>query len=462
MSNNNNSWLFDGKILNLHFKNQTRHRNFRNLRVFMRYLTAYILAVFSVLISYGQAAEDSTRVYFHIGRWQFDPTLEGNATSMDEFIDRVRVAADSQNLDRIIIRSYASPDGAESFNKRLSGKRCATIATIIEERTGLPRDVIQSHPEGEAWADLRAAVAANPNVPARDKILNILDNTPIYVYNSQGIVVSGRKKKLMDLQGGRPWMWMVKNIFPQLRNALTISLQYVAAPEPEPQKTPEPIDTVSIVETIVSDITAVVPDSCALTEPQSEIQNEIRAQASHEAKTDDWMPLGRLLVKTNMLYYAALMPNIEIEYLCNDRWSVALEADVAWYNRESTHQAYRIAIGSPEVRYWPIVRERWHGMYVGAFAGGAYFDLENGGTGYQGPCAFTGLSLGYMWRIGRHLSLEASLGAGYMRIHAKTYEPIDGHYVYMKTKNIDYLGPLKLKLSLVWHIGTSISWFRKI
>ena len=252
----------------------------------------------------------------------------------------------------------------------------------------------------------------------------------------------------MDLAGGRPYRWLIKNIFPKLRYALTVSAQYVTVDEPVareaanseiPVKQPVFDGQVTAVES--ADTAEAVPgaDAPTLSEPTPDV------------KPDTDTPWRRWALKTNLLYYAALMPNIEAEYLCSDRWSVALEANVAWYSRESAFKTYRIAFGSPEVRYWPIVRKQWNGMYVGAFAGGAFFDLENGGSGYQGPCAFTGLSIGYMWKIGRHLSLEAGLGAGYMRIHAKKYVPMDGHYVYMQTKNIDYFGPLKLKLSLVWH-----------
>ena len=63
-----------------------------------------------------------------------------------------------------------------------------------------------------------------------------------------------------------------------------------------------------------------------------------------------------------------------------------------------------------------------------------------------------GISAGYMWPISKHLSLDAGIGVGYMIARDKVYEPHDGHFLYQMTKNINYFGPLRAKLSLVWRI----------
>ncbi|MDE7335200.1 MAG: DUF3575 domain-containing protein, partial [Muribaculaceae bacterium] len=157
-----------------------------------------------------------------------------------------------------------------------------------------------------------------------------------------------------------------------------------------------------------------------------------------------------LALKTNLLYYAALMPNLEIEYLFHDNWSAALTGNIAWWSKESSLKAYRIATLDAEMRYWIMPRAPWHGFYAGVFAGGGLYDLENGGNGYQGEGVMTGVSLGYMWPIKRNLSLEAGIGGGYLYTRAKEYKPYEGHYVYQRTKAYNYFGPLKLKFSIVW------------
>ena len=63
-----------------------------------------------------------------------------------------------------------------------------------------------------------------------------------------------------------------------------------------------------------------------------------------------------------------------------------------------------------------------------------------------------GVSYGYMFPIGRRLSLEAGIGLGYMHSKYEEYLPIDGHYVYQQTNRMNYFGPLKLKIALVWRL----------
>lgn len=168
------------------------------------------------------------------------------------------------------------------------------------------------------------------------------------------------------------------------------------------------------------------------------------------AETSD----GRFVLKTNLLGYAVLMPNAEIEWMFRDRWSAALEIQGAWYAKSTPHKVYRLATLTPELRYWTSGGRRWNGMYVGLFGGAGLYDLSNGKKGHKGEGVMAGLSAGYMWPIGKHLSIDAGIGAGYMWAHDKVYDPVplDGHFLYQYTKNIDYIGPLRLKLSIVWRL----------
>lgn len=163
-------------------------------------------------------------------------------------------------------------------------------------------------------------------------------------------------------------------------------------------------------------------------------------------------PLHRLAVKTNLLYDAILMPSLEVEYRINDRWSVAVEGDVAWWKRDSAHKYYQISTILAEGRYWFHTREPWHGHYVGVFAGGSWYDLENGERGYKGEFWTAGISYGYMFPIGRSWSFEAGLGVGFLRTRYEEYLPLDGHYVYQQTSRTNWLGPVKVKFALVYRL----------
>lgn len=157
--------------------------------------------------------------------------------------------------------------------------------------------------------------------------------------------------------------------------------------------------------------------------------------------------------KTNLLYDAALSPSIEAEYRFAPHWSVNAEYSVAWWNNKPKHQYYQLMQFSPEVRFWLNPDKMWKGHYFGAFVGAGYYDLENGADGYKGEFMMTGLSYGYMFPIGKKLSLEAGLGLGWLYTKYEEYIPFEDHYVYMQTVTTSYLGPVKAKLALVWHLG---------
>ncbi len=420
----------------------------------MKRILACALAVLTIISVLGQSRSDSVKVYFNIGKWQFNPALDENAAAMDAFIVKVRTAYDAQNLDHITIRGYASPDGPERLNERLSVKRGETIADLIISRTGISSSLIETKPQGVSWSEVRRAVAETPEVPYREKVLDILDNTPIWIFDANGRIVDGRKKQLMDLRGGRPYKWMLEHIFPSLRNAVAVSL-YLKA-EAVTEEAPavstdsvaaEPTDTVP-VQTVIVEETIVTDDADTQVFGQDEAMAS-QSAAGMQSESQKLPPIYVLALKTNMLYDLALMPNFELEWLINKNWSVALEANVAWWNK-SYDKTYRVAFGSPEVRYHINPRDRWHGMYAGVFAGGGFYDLCGWKKGYRGPAAMAGVSFGYMWSISSCFSLEAGIGAGYMYSHYKHYIPLDGHKVYQRTRNLHYFGPLKLKFSIAW------------
>lgn len=434
-------------------------------------LLSLIIAALTAFASFAVNPADSVNVRFSVGQRYFDPSLGDNREAMDAFISNVRAAAAEGDVERIIVRGYASPEGRPMANERLAANRCATIAAYIAAHAGVAPPLIEERPGGIGWAELRRLVAANPDVPRRSEVLDILDNTPVTVFDVQGRVVDSRKKQLMDLAGGRPWHWMMAHLYPELRNAVAISLCRVSdatpaadgydgkAPEVAPDDSCDNSDSSDRSDASDSSDTS---DSFGLIDLTDPTDSVVGSSASADlngssvpelGEGDAYKPDYRFALKTNLLYYAALMPNLELEWLINDRWSVALEANVAWWDR-SYVKTYCVAYGSPEVRYHINPRDHWHGLYVGAFAGGGFFDLSGKKRGYRGGIAMAGLSVGYMWPITRRLSLEAAAGGGYMLLpRYKKYIPIDGHRVYQRTRTMNYAGPLKLKLSIVWRFG---------
>lgn len=398
---------------------------------------------------------DSAKIYFKIGHRQFYPELGDNRASMDRLVKSIRQARDADDIDHILVRAYASPDGQKEANERLTRYRCDEITRYITDATGVNPALIQSRPEGVAWDELRRLVAETPDVPSRDKVLDILDNTPVWVFDAAGHIIDGRKRQLMQLDGGMPYRWMFTNLFPSLRNAVAVSLflksdiNAAKAVEEEKDARRTDLNAQAVADIVPAQAVTpepVTPDDETLTIAETE-------EVIEEVETPVGDPLHRFALKTNLLYYIALAPNLELEWRINHRWSLLVEGNVAWWHRDSRHKYYEVAMISSEARYWLPRGTVWHGMYVGAFGGYTWYDLENGDKGYRGEGELAGLSFGYMWPVSRCISFEAGLGAGYMRTRYKEYVPFDGHYLYQRTKNMNYFGPLKLKFSLVWRFN---------
>lgn len=398
----------------------------------MRKIIACTLMVFSVFVAFGRNTADSVKVYFSINNGRFDPSLGDNASSMNAFIDRIRMAVDARDLDHITISAFASPDGPLNFNNRLSVKRCDAIAFYIMGKTGIGREMIHTNPEGVAWSELRQLVAGSSDVPTRAQVLDILDNTPPLTVYSSGRVkrtVDIRKKRLMELDNGVTYRWMLDHLFPKLRNALAISI-YHKSDSCNRLATMGTTDSLKAADVAGSVLPVTLDVSERFADGGQSVFDIVLPPASADAGTVASTPARYILaLKTNMLYYGALMPNAELEWLINDRWSVALEGDLAWWGDYSCDKSYRIAVISSEVRRWIKPRVPWHGMYVGLFAGGGLYDLMNGSPGYYGEGVMTGASFGYIWPIGKRLSLEAGIGAGYMYTRVKEYKPYENDYL---------------------------------
>ncbi len=158
-------------------------------------------------------------------------------------------------------------------------------------------------------------------------------------------------------------------------------------------------------------------------------------------------------IKSNLLCDAILMPSLEVEYRFNERWSAAIEGNMAWWHNNGKHKYYQLATIVPEVRWWFLPQGARKGHYLGLLGGAGWYDLENGARGYRGEGGLIGLSYGYLFPVGRYFAFEAGIGLGYAHLKYAEYLPIDGHYVYQQTDRTHYFGPLKLKFAFVWNIG---------
>ncbi len=165
-------------------------------------------------------------------------------------------------------------------------------------------------------------------------------------------------------------------------------------------------------------------------------------------------------VKTNLLYWAALVPNVGAEVSIDRRFSVSASWMYAWWSKDVSHRYYRMYGGDLEGRFYPFVKDdgpSLSGHHFGVYAAMYTYDIEFGGKGELAPrwSWSAGIGYGYTLPISRHLDLDFALQAGYLGGRYYKYRPIDNHYVWQGTHRRNYLGPTKLEVSLKWYLDAS-------
>ena len=186
---------------------------------------------------------------------------------------------------------------------------------------------------------------------------------------------------------------------------------------------------------------------------------------AEESATAERKPFYMAL-KTNLLYDAALVPNLGAEFYVGRGWSVGGSWMYAWWNSDRKHRYWRTYGGELDIRKYFGRRageKPLTGHHLGLYGQMLTYDFELGGKGYMGgrPGGTlwdkmhwgVGLEYGYSLPIGRRLNLDFGIGVGYLGGEYREYTPQDGHYLWQRTKKRHWFGPTKAEVSLVWLIG---------
>ena len=166
-------------------------------------------------------------------------------------------------------------------------------------------------------------------------------------------------------------------------------------------------------------------------------------------------------IKTNLLYDAALSPNLGVEIQTAPRWSLDISGNInAW--TVNGHK-WKHWLAQPEMRFWFC--EAFTGHFVALHALGGQYNIGNidngikflgtdfsrlGDRRYQGWFAGAGIAYGYSWILSKHWNLEAEIGIGWAYSRYDTYpcaecgKKIDSGAVH------NYVGPTKATLSIVY------------
>lgn len=383
-------------------------------------------AFFTTLQSNAQIVVTDTmgvRIYFKQSKVELLPDLHQNAERLDSFITELnKIQSDPRYHFRSVnIMGGASPEGTIRFNNWLSRQRADRITEYIHEHAAHPlnEDQITYEYPGVDWEGLKRYVMDDPDVPDREQVLYIIDHP------GDG---DDRVARLKKLNWSIPWLYLYKKYYPPLRAS---QVQII-------------FDRVFRLDSIKKEIR------------RFNIATPVNLPKLH-LKPRPMLPFYAAL-KTNMLYDAALIPNVGIDVYMGNNWSVTVNWEYAWWKSDAVHWYWRVYGGDIEMRKWfgkKALEKPLTGHHIGPYFQLVTYDFELGHTGYQGRrwTKAAGVAYGYSLPIKNRLNLDFTLGLGYHWGEFYEYKPIDTHYVWQKTHRRKAITPTKIEVSLVWLIG---------
>ena len=266
------------------------------------------------------------KIYFRQNMSDLDLDYHDNERNFDIFVSEVKkiVADPFCRVQDIIIRSGASPEGKFDNNKDLSRRRGESIRGFLSRSLPIPDINFRVDAVGEDWAAFRDMVEQNI-YPDKAQILDILYRHTDYINGRPRSVIGGPKKELMDLNGGRTWFWLLRNVFPDLRSAdNNVILRYTRVEEPAPKPAPKPAsqaDTMVIIHKYVFEIDTLSNGKLPIDLNDSTFYNLIGAGVGSDTVYRDTVSPRKVLDAT-------FSPNLELNVPDGQEVDILLDSKV--------------------------------------------------------------------------------------------------------------------------------------
>lgn len=161
----------------------------------------------------------------------------------------------------------------------------------------------------------------------------------------------------------------------------------------------------------------------------------------------------RFAIESNLLYDAAVIPNIGVEIAVWRGLTVGASYQYIWM-RNSSHTRWHRFEGTEATANW-YFDTPFSGHHVGIYAQMCTWDFTINGRGYLAE-RWTyggGISYGYNLPIAKRFSLDFEIGIGYLHGKMHRYTPQDTYRVWHSLKPFNWFGPTKLGVTLQWFIG---------
>ena len=154
-------------------------------------------------------------------------------------------------------------------------------------------------------------------------------------------------------------------------------------------------------------------------------------------------------MRANLLRWATLTPDLGIEWRINRHMGVLVNGSWTSWSWDDKNRRYALWEVNPEVRWYPGERKAW---YVGAMFKAGQFNYKLSDNGRQGDLLGGGITGGYRLRLNKFLSMDFSLGLGYVNADTEKYKVTDGVRVRQGRETKHWWGPTQASVTLVWTI----------
>ncbi len=172
-------------------------------------------------------------------------------------------------------------------------------------------------------------------------------------------------------------------------------------------------------------------------------EEQARLQAEAEAASYNFA------LRANLLRWATLTPDLGIEWRISQDVGILVNASYISWCWDDKNRKYALWELNPEVRWYLGEAKRG---YIGAMYKVGSFNYKFSETGKQGDIMGGGITGGYQMRLNNSLSLDFSLGLGYINADYEKYSVIDGVRVRRGEESKNWWGPVHAGVSLVWKI----------
>lgn len=402
----------------------------------------------------------SFRILFRTGQGAgIDLSYENNGYHLSLFERELNgLRRRGGRVSAMLVRATSSPEGGRAVNLRLSRERARAVVDYMTGRFGLDAGIMMVETTGEDWMGLRELVMQTER-PWKEEVLSIIGGiTPQTSYGE----LFRMKSRLKQLDYGKVWMELIRDVFPELRAACCDAYVVVESPLKGKEEMTRVADSAPSSLLTVASAAAVMAASRPVY-----IHDTVYVEVPARRKAKAYDLSGRRMgfaFRTNFLM--GPLTNIGLEIPLGKHLSIGGDWYSPWLwrplhrqNLDSKGWCFEFQAADVELRYWfgrrrDQASQRLLGFAIGVYGAAGHYDFERNWFGYQGHFWNAGVDLVYavpLW--GGRMHMEFELGVGYIHSLATPYECLEPGgecFKLMDTRKlVRWIGPTRAQVSLV-------------